>query len=466
MKRGIIITTVGMLVCAGLSAQTTYDAANAMEQELIGTARYVGMGGAMSAFGNDISTISTNPAGIGTYTTNEVNFTGSFYGSKNEIGDASVGANSASSYDFYSKNLKSGIKASADVMSFVLFNRVPGNGSLKSVNMGFSYRKLNSSNRYLSYYDSFADADGYVVHRDFENNIVNRNRVYDLNVALNFNNKFYMGTTFEMLSSSYSGTGFFYNYFPVQQGYDVVTDNHSADMMTAQYGTGYNLSFGMIYRPVKQIRFGLSVKTPTWYAFELDYADYLYAYEGELKDGEKFTQYTDYRFTSPWTLNASAGFTFGKTAIGVEYEHNFENSVMMLDESRIILNDQGDFDLQDYGTWRAGIEQNIGKISLRAGYTYTSPMFDNKSLKWVDDTDFNSNRMDFQTERHDGTRNITCGLGYCATVGDGGQQFYVDMAYVNSLRKSIFTLTEFDDDPVVDYKDKTNRVLISVGCTF
>ena len=126
MKRGII-TMIGVLACAGISAQTTYDAANTIEKELIGTARYVGMGGAMSAFGNDISTISTNPAGIGTYTTNEVNFTGSFYGTKTAMGETSMKANSVSSMNWYSKESKSGINASADVLSFVLFNRLGGN---------------------------------------------------------------------------------------------------------------------------------------------------------------------------------------------------------------------------------------------------------------------------------------------------------------------------------------------------
>ena len=103
MKRGII-TIVSMLACAGLSAQTTYDAVNTIEQELIGTARYIGMGGAMSAFGNDISTISTNPAGIGTYTTNEVNFTGSFSGTRTAMGNTSMQANSVSNMEWYSKN--------------------------------------------------------------------------------------------------------------------------------------------------------------------------------------------------------------------------------------------------------------------------------------------------------------------------------------------------------------------------
>ena len=63
----LIISVIAMTVSAALEAQTTFDAAKLYEEELNGTARYVGMGGAMSALGSDPSVISHNPAGIGTY---------------------------------------------------------------------------------------------------------------------------------------------------------------------------------------------------------------------------------------------------------------------------------------------------------------------------------------------------------------------------------------------------------------
>ncbi len=44
-----------------------------MGSDLNGTARFVGMGGAMGALGGDITTIGTNPAlGIGIYRSNDV----------------------------------------------------------------------------------------------------------------------------------------------------------------------------------------------------------------------------------------------------------------------------------------------------------------------------------------------------------------------------------------------------------
>ena len=50
-----------------LEAQETYENARLVGNDLNGTARYVGMGGAMEALGADISTISSNPAGIGLF---------------------------------------------------------------------------------------------------------------------------------------------------------------------------------------------------------------------------------------------------------------------------------------------------------------------------------------------------------------------------------------------------------------
>lgn len=43
-----------------MAAQETYEVAEVSTQDLNGTARYVGMGGAMEALGADLSTISTN----------------------------------------------------------------------------------------------------------------------------------------------------------------------------------------------------------------------------------------------------------------------------------------------------------------------------------------------------------------------------------------------------------------------
>ena len=57
------------------AAQETYQDAKLAAPQLTGTARYVGMGGAMEALGADISTISSNPAGVGLFRRSQVTLT-------------------------------------------------------------------------------------------------------------------------------------------------------------------------------------------------------------------------------------------------------------------------------------------------------------------------------------------------------------------------------------------------------
>ena len=66
MKKLFAIAAI-VVATMPVAAQETYENAKIAQEDLNGTARYVGMGGAMEALGADISTIGTNPAGIGMF---------------------------------------------------------------------------------------------------------------------------------------------------------------------------------------------------------------------------------------------------------------------------------------------------------------------------------------------------------------------------------------------------------------
>ena len=70
MKKNIMAVCALMFGIAA-SAQDAYDVSRVLGNNLNGTARFVGMGGAMSALGGDISVMGTNPAGIGIYRRND-----------------------------------------------------------------------------------------------------------------------------------------------------------------------------------------------------------------------------------------------------------------------------------------------------------------------------------------------------------------------------------------------------------
>lgn len=121
------------LFSAGVGAQTIYDAANLTELDLNGSARFVGMGGAMSALGGDLSTMGTNPAGIGIYRSNDasVSFGFSSYGTESSY----MGGNPISADK---------TRGSFDHAGFVFSTKIGNRTALRYVNFGFSYKRAKS----------------------------------------------------------------------------------------------------------------------------------------------------------------------------------------------------------------------------------------------------------------------------------------------------------------------------------
>lgn len=136
MKNKKLVCSVCALVFAlGAEAQTQYDAARLMGNELNGTARFVGMGGAMGALGGDISVIGTNPAGIGIFRSNDLSVSFGF-------NQTSVESN------FMGSSMKDKrTRASFDQVGFVYSTKIGNNTSLRFVNFGFNYHKSKNFNR-------------------------------------------------------------------------------------------------------------------------------------------------------------------------------------------------------------------------------------------------------------------------------------------------------------------------------
>lgn len=114
------------------NAQTFYDANRFMGSDLNGTARFIGMGGAMGALGGDITTMSTNPAGIGIYRSNDV---------MTSFGFSNLGMKST--FNGTSMNTDK-FRGSFDNAGFVFASKIGNETTLRYVNFGFNYRKMKS----------------------------------------------------------------------------------------------------------------------------------------------------------------------------------------------------------------------------------------------------------------------------------------------------------------------------------
>ena len=365
-------------------AQETYESANIATEDVNGTARYVGMGGAMEALGADISTISSNPASIGLFRKSGINVT---------VGATSLsGSDGSVAKEFKFDNKKSPM--SLDQLGFVYAHEYASGNFL---NVAFTYRKSRNFNQILShtgalngaslnkipyqksyignangggYYLDYNDKDDIIGYRDQYSNDISgcfsqvdylfnnaftidpddgnayyyngkdylfvRDQKgyignYDINISGNQNDRVYWGITFGIKDVNYSHDQVYSENIVDSQ------DNPAGyyDLYDTKYisGHGYYLSAGIIFRPIdaSPLRIGLSISTPTWYQLKTNNYTRLenhgYDYNinkpiGMYEKGE-YEDNNEYKVFTPWKFGASVGYTIGKEiALGASYTYS------------------------------------------------------------------------------------------------------------------------------------------------
>lgn len=380
MKKILSIMTAAMLGTA-VSAQETYDNAQLATKDLNGTARYVGMGGAMEALGADLSTIGTNPAGIGMFRRGMV--AGSFgfntlsdaksFGNANKtnmsfdqagfVYSMRSGRHSMLNFGFnYTKsknfdqiltaagrlNNASQNKLSAMKNANGVYTLQDKNNGLVSNSGAYSQADYLYSNVLFNHYDAnnpndpnnamLSEGDkGVIVNQttglpvyynatgyDFGRSTTGYIGQYDFNVSGNSNDRFYWGFTVGIYDVHYNGSSLYSE--SLVDGNTAIGDVAMNDERKIT-GTGFDVKAGLIFRPAEEspFRIGLYVHTPTWY--DLTTRNYTVlnnntneAY-GSTERGKSSESY-DFKFYTPWRFGVSLGHTVGNyLALGATYEY-------------------------------------------------------------------------------------------------------------------------------------------------
>ena len=134
MKRIAFIIVTALLVFSGTMAQNVDDALRYSQIFYTGTARFMSMGGAFTALGGDMSTLSQNPAGLGVFRSSEISLSPQLFHSK-----TSANYNAITNDYLYNFNL-----GQAGIVSNVISGNGPG--GLISLNIGYSFNKTNNLN--------------------------------------------------------------------------------------------------------------------------------------------------------------------------------------------------------------------------------------------------------------------------------------------------------------------------------
>lgn len=527
MKRIMIISALASLIAIGSSAQTAYDAAKLTDRDLNGTARFVGMGGAMGALGGDISTMGTNPAGIGIYRSNDImtSFGFSAYGTESKYGGNKFNNNNN--------------HWSYDNIGFVFASKIGNQTPLRYVNFGFNYHRAKSfyknmsmegilnytqtdfmagqangmsangvslleitENKWNPYSDNgvgwlgalgwdgllfdYSDKEYIgVLPQDPYANFRSRERggidQYDFNVAFNINDRVYLGLTIGAYDVNYTKSYYYSEDYGDKQNYMIGSDNKID-------GSGFDFKMGLIVRPFEDspFRFGVAVHTPTFYKLTYKTNAYLesnvWMHNNDTGQDELINSYFDtyqelgdtdmnreFRLNTPWKYNFNLGYTVGKNlALGAEYEFEDYSTVKFRypegDEMEFETNEAKQT-LKGVHTLRLGAEYKvIPQFAIRAGYNYISSVFKDDAIKYLP---FNSINTDTDFANVKSRSNYTLGIGY------RGRLLYADLAYQFSTYKENFYpfYNEFVEEGIVvpnatKVTNTRSQVLFTLGMRF
>lgn len=521
MKKITYIVISLLLMVSYSYGQGEVEANQFSRTDLTGTARGLSMGGAFGALGGDLTGVSINPAGIAVYRSSEIATTAVFQNQKFKAGDMSETKNK---FNFHN-------------LGFIGYFPTR-NASIPVVNFGFSYNKVKSFDREIGafaadrgsslmdymahvstvhnngagvnpvelqfddndeFYDPFrTDAPwlsvlGYQsflinpdkddighyytpIHNETVNNLVYMSErgsidVYDFTVGASINNVLNVGLALSISDIYYNL--YSQNSEDFSMGVNAGFDLHN---WLVTEGNGVGVKLGVIYRPIHELRLGLSYHSPTWYNMKDRYSaeivedvteyvnketgEYAGNYNKDYEPGSTFSgeKRNEYDFKSPDKWTASAALIMGDNMIlSVDYELTNYSSMKYSTPNSNYGYSRGHFDnsnsyiSSDYkssSVVRAGFEYRFTRqFSGRLGYAWMQNPYDTK---------FKNDRGDAMTVgsttafRMEGDANyFTGGFGYRFN-----RNFYADFAVVYKTQDD-----ELYSYPNVLDASRTNKVI-------
>ena len=485
MKLKYIFAAAVVLGVSMAEAQDIYTMESMTSEDLNGTARFVGMGGAMNALGADISTMGTNPAGIGLYRRADI--------------ATSLSVNTLADGKKFDEHGKS--RVSFDQIGIVYPFKM-GGGAMRYFNVGFNYHKrknfksligadqnlingasqtwemadvssflggasmeengtplTNAGKETYLLYENGVNANDYKEYNVY-NGVNNSYRKwttggiqqYDFNMSTNISDRYYFGITMGVYNvdvDSYSG---YMENLADRDGLPV--GSYTLTNARSLSGNGLDVKFGTIIYPIEgySFRVGLSFSTPIWYSLTANCTSqinsaFLRSGDGESASEPQYDRYDlrtevgdhDYNIRTPWKFNISAGGTIGDfLALDAEYEYSDYSSAKLSydegydewswsgDETKDReLNREASKYLKGVSTVRLGAEAKLDYgLSLRLGYNYVSSPIKSNALQ---NQFISSASIDYNTSTNyvnlGDINRYTAGLGYKA------KHFYADFAW-------------------------------------
>ena len=309
----ILICTLYSVLCT-MNAQ---DFARLSERSIMGTARYVGMSGAMTAIGGDPSSVLDNAAGLGLYRRTEVMVTA------DQMIDRTRQLGAKQSL----QRLQFMVPQVSVVLSVPTSNL--SSGGVQFHNFMFSYQRLQTFRRSMFgestrepslgallagsevNWDLPFCADRYNATNSLslvESGYVND---YAFHWAMNTADRWYLGAGLNIYSWTLISEGKYMEYFDTRNTRGVAYSNLNSTYILFS-GAAAAFSLGTILRPTSWLRFGLGLQTPSFGSLTTATYGTIEAQTDSLRYSDSPTcRSVDKSFHMPFHISTSVAFQFG-----------------------------------------------------------------------------------------------------------------------------------------------------------
>ncbi|MGV4413959.1 OmpP1/FadL family transporter [Chryseobacterium sp. T1] len=395
--------------------------------EINGSAKYNAMAGSMGALGGDVSSINTNPAGLGVNILSDVNVGLGIFSNKN-----------ASSLAGSSRDYKTNKTLLNNASAILAFDLRQANSNWKYINLGINYNSQKIDNTIAT--PGNQNIKGQIDLIDSNNNPLVGNLTYmghayerygDINktnvaVGANYDNKIFIG----------AGLNFHDAYIEqydtaslkLEAGGITNTNNYSKQYTPfSENASGFSANIGIIGKISKEIRLGASIETPTWWRMDRVFTEYYHNKDNNIAS-DTYTE--DRKLRTPTKATLSAAFVPSKSfAINVDYIQGLSKpKYTVYGDAETELNSLFKDVYKNTSEVRVGAEYRLEGLRLRGGYAYATSPFDNMSVPAFSDNGAQNN-VSYKNLIL-GARN-TYGLG----VGYDFKAFYIDASYQNITSK-------------------------------
>jgi hypothetical protein len=419
MKRFLYLVAAITSLPVITNAQIADDALRYSQTTFGGTARFMAMGGAFTAVGGDMSSLTFNPAGIAVFTKSQLTF--------------SPGIAIQSTSSQYNGLTSLAYQPSVNIQNAGLvfaWKNASEDAMWKGVAFGFVYNRTNDfnaqvatqGNNYnstmLDQYTAQANGtnwqnlDQFSTGPAFNAGLLDTNkggntyfniiRPYlgngtnyvlqmksmtssgsmgemDLSFGGNYDNRLYIGATLGIPDIRYT-QNVTYSVTPHYTDSAFGLTGYSVASNVTTTGSGVNLKLGLIYRITDWLRIGLAIHTPTVFTLHDDYSSTITAnynpspYSGNGGKADSTTPGSfDYTLITPMKAIGGIAFIIHRQAIlSADYEYvNYSNAYFSASGAdyssvnRAISNSY-----MGASNIRVGGELVLYPFSIRAGYTY------------------------------------------------------------------------------------------------